>query len=207
MMESRCGLASPARVAKSSSIRSNTPPPPTPAPVAETGTKKPLTLATAHQSEHSPRDLTSKAQETKQPDHTPPASTPGSDHTPPTMAKISIFGLYERHYQVAKTKEACDKWNENNREQYTLAGCAWFKHSDTQAFFFLDGNRVGREIFGDKYKRTGIITVTEAQNNMLDRYSGYEGFIYGGEGKGWKKGQIADLSGGNELEIVYGCVF
>ncbi|KAI5837691.1 hypothetical protein DFP73DRAFT_567208 [Morchella snyderi] len=108
----------------------------------------------------------------------PGPSSPGS--VPPVVPLIRITGLYSSHRKVREIADGLEYWNSNNVEQYTLASWAWFMHSETEAFFFLD--RPGEKqtcMMRKTQDRTGTIKIPSTMFHDLDISKGYYGVIYG----------------------------
>ncbi|KAI5837680.1 hypothetical protein DFP73DRAFT_567199 [Morchella snyderi] len=132
-----------------------------------------------------PRGRTQPSQRRRSPSHSPPASV-----LPPEEG-IKIVALYEDNEMVEEIEDALEEWNSNNREQFTLAGWAWFMHSETEAYVFLD--RPGKDAAHVRRPirdRTGTIKTPRSMFRDLDIYKGYDGYIYGSRKENRKRERV-----------------
>ncbi|KAI5837687.1 hypothetical protein DFP73DRAFT_567204 [Morchella snyderi] len=119
--------------------------------------------------------------------------TPSPPETAPLSSPLTrITGLYATNHMVEEITDAVGKWNSSNNDQYTPAGWAWFKHSETEAFVFLTNpgqGKVSRII--KARKRTGTINLGRGVFGDLEMFRGYSGFIYGGRNEFGQRDRVA----------------
>ncbi|KAI5837684.1 hypothetical protein DFP73DRAFT_588786 [Morchella snyderi] len=111
---------------------------------------------------------------------TPIRGIPVPESTQPLITDTVITGLYKGSPILREIADAAEAWNSSNTEIYTHSEWAWFRHSEMQAFLFL--NRPGNDYSSLACKireRTGNIKIPRRMSRDFDTYSGYDGFLHG----------------------------
>lgn len=146
-----------------------------------------------------PRGSTQPSRRRRSPSQSPPepsrrrrspSQSPPASVLPPEEG-IKIVALYEDNEMVEEIEDALEEWNSNNKEQFTLAGWAWFMHSETEAYVFLD--RPGKDethVRRPIRDRTGTIKTPRSMFRDLDIYKGYDGYIYGSRMENRKRERV-----------------
>ncbi|KAI5837697.1 hypothetical protein DFP73DRAFT_567218 [Morchella snyderi] len=109
----------------------------------------------------------------------------------PDVLNITITGLFAGNSKVREIEDAWGRWDGMGIEEYTSAGWAWFKHSATEAFIFLNVPGGGRMSANKRIgNRTGTINVPSAMLKNLDKQRGYDELIYGRRRENGKRDSV-----------------
>ncbi|KAI5837683.1 hypothetical protein DFP73DRAFT_588785 [Morchella snyderi] len=109
-----------------------------------------------------------------------PSGIPPIQSTPPREPEIRILGLNTYNTRVKEITDKMARWNNSNKDKYSLAGWAWFKHSEEEALLLMGTWSGGYIAWSDTTrKRTGIIKLPEIVLRGLKLSAGYNDVIYG----------------------------